>query len=176
MAYELMNKIVSGAESLKGKVKYVFGGDNIEGGKGDCSDFTQYVYAQQNLSIGGTTQEQYMSTAKVTEPQEGDLVFFKDTYDSGYVDGVSHVGIYTGDNKFIHLSSGAGTVVESDLSDSYYQEHFLSFGRVGDWSDMVVSGTRIETKNNILRTITVIGLIIIVIICLVMSLSDKKKE
>ena len=122
--------IISTAESLIGKVTYKFGGDNIEGGYGDCSDFTQYVFKENGYEIGGTTEAQYSQGKEVKKDdlEKNDLVFFKDTYDSNYKDGVSHVGIYIGNNKFIHLSSDG--VKESSLDSDYWQEHYLSARRI----------------------------------------------
>lgn len=118
-------EIVNDAVSLVGKLKYVFGGDNIKGGEGDCSDFTQHVFSLNGLSIGGDTSAQY--TLGTPVPRESlvpsDLVFFKDTYKSGKVDGVSHVGIYVGDNKFVHLCN-SGCIISS-LDDGYYESHYL---------------------------------------------------
>lgn len=119
-----------------GNIKYVFGGDNIDNnisGSGDCSDYTQVVFKNAyGIDIGGTTETQYAQGESVTKDslQKGDLVFFKDTYNSGYKDGVSHVGIYIGNDQFIHNSSGSGGVVISDLNSSYYTNHYLGAKRV----------------------------------------------
>ena len=58
-----------------------------------------------------------------------DLIFFKDTYASGHTDGVSHVGIYEGNGKFIHNSSSHGGVTEGDLNNSFWQDHYLGAKR-----------------------------------------------
>ena len=55
--------------------------------------------------------------------KEGDLVFFNTT------GGVSHVGIYMGNNKFAHASFARGVTV-SDLFDPYYLKRFLGMGRI----------------------------------------------
>jgi lipoprotein Spr len=55
--------------------------------------------------------------------KEGDLVFFNTT------GGVSHVGIYMGNNKFAHASVARGVTV-SDLFDPYYLKRFLGIGRI----------------------------------------------
>lgn len=122
-------EIVETALSFVGKLKYVFGGDNIAGGSGDCSDFTQYVYSCYGINIGGTTESQYSQGVSVARDdiQAGDLILFKNTYNSHYRDGVSHVGIAIGNNQFVHLSSGGCKV--SDLS-GYYDEHYLDARRV----------------------------------------------
>ena len=57
--------------------------------------------------------------------REGDLVFF-DTNGRG---GISHVGIYLKENKFVHTSSSRGVMV-SDLNQRYWDEHYHSAGRV----------------------------------------------
>lgn len=131
-----MASIIDIAKQGLGKIKYVFGGDNISqdiSGYGDCSDYTQAVYKKAlGVDIGGTTQAQLNNGYAVQRKdlQEGDLVFFKNTYQSGYSQGVSHVGIYLGNNQFIHNSSGAGGVTISDLNSAYYQEHWLGARRV----------------------------------------------
>ena len=131
-----MASIVDIAKQGLGKIKYVFGGDNISqdiSGYGDCSDYTQAVFKKATgVDIGGTTSTQYQQGKAVKKEnlKAGDLVFFKDTYQSGYSQGVSHVGIYLGDSQFIHNSSGAGGVTISDLNSTYYQEHWLGARRV----------------------------------------------
>ena len=127
----LSNKLICDtALSKVGKLTYKFGGDNIEGGVGDCSDFTQWVYSCYNVDIGGNTDAQYQQGVGVSKDQAiaGDLVFFKNTYDSKYTDGVSHVGIYLGDNRFVHLSNSGCKI--SDLSDRYYSNHLLGFRHI----------------------------------------------
>ena len=47
--------IINSAKNLIGKVNYVFGANNIEGGEGDCSSFTQYLYQKQGVNIGRVT-------------------------------------------------------------------------------------------------------------------------
>lgn len=124
-------KVLGLARSYIGKVKYVFGADDIEGGRGDCSSFTRYIYKMAGYDIPRTTGGVWVSelpeVAK-TDLRAGDLVLFKNTYNSGYKDGVSHIGIYSGNGKFIHLSSTAGTVVESSLSAN--KDFYLGAKRV----------------------------------------------
>ena len=125
--------IISSAKNLIGKVNYVFGANNIEGGEGDCSSFTQYLFNKQGVNIGRDTQSQWtnknLSTISKGELKQGDLVFFKNTYNSNHTDGVSHVGIYIGNNEFIHLSSSKDVTISS-LDNSYYSSHYLGAKRV----------------------------------------------
>ena len=127
--------IINTAKSLKNKgIKYSFGSTNIEGGSGDCSSFTQYVYRKNGILIGRDTQAQYTSKLGTKVDKNnlavGDLVFFKNTYNSNNTDGVSHVGIYTGNNNFIHLSSSG--VKESSLNENYWDSHYLGAKRFSD--------------------------------------------
>ena len=118
--------VVDTATKYIGKVKYVFGADNLDGGTSDCSAFTKTVFEKNGFSIGRTTDAQWKQGQKIERDdlQSGDLVFFKNTYNSGYTDGVSHVGIYIGEDQFIHCSSSGGVMV-SDLNNSYYKNHYL---------------------------------------------------
>ena len=129
------NDIINTAKNLKNKgIKYSFGSTNIEGGSGDCSSFTQYVFRKNGILIGRDTQAQYTNKlAKSVDKNKlavGDLIFFKNTYNSNNTDGVSHVGIYTGNNNFIHLSSTG--VKESSLNENYWQNHYLGAKRFSD--------------------------------------------
>lgn len=82
----------------------------------DCSGFTSYVFAQLGVQLPHSSASQYQVGQAVARQdlQPGDLVFFNT---SGH--GVSHVGIYIGDNLFVHSESGVG-VVKTRLDDPYY--------------------------------------------------------
>lgn len=126
------DKVIDKAKSYKGKVKYVFGAASPQSGKSDCSGFTQYIFKKAaGINIGRTTGEQVKKGKKVTKSKlkPGDLVMFKNTYNSGYAYGVSHVGIFLGSGKFIHCSSSKGVTI-SKLTDSYYTKHFLMGRRI----------------------------------------------
>lgn len=123
--------VLQTASSLIGKVKYSFGSSSITsaGGTGDCSSFTQYVFKQNGVSLPRTAEGQYNSSKGMSVDrsrlQAGDLVFFKGTYKSG----ISHVGIYAGNGKFIHNSSSGGTKI-SDLNSNYYKQHWAGAKRI----------------------------------------------
>lgn len=116
--------IVSDAKKLLG-IPYVWGGTTTKGF--DCSGFVQYVLKQNDITMPRTTTEQYKVGTYVAKRdlQPGDLVFLQNTYRAG----ISHVGIYIGDGKMIHASSSKG-VVTSDLSSSYYTQHYYGSRRV----------------------------------------------
>ena len=138
MAYEAIagggvvtnTNIVKDALSYVGKLKYKFGGDDISDGDGDCSDFTHDVFSHFGIEIGANTETQYSKGIAVSRSdiKAGDLVFFKNTYNSGYTDGVSHVGIAVSPTTFVHLSSSGCKV--SSLDDRYYNNHYLDARRI----------------------------------------------
>lgn len=104
--------------------RYRMGGTTKKGV--DCSAFVQAVYLSAfAVSLPRTAREQYKASRIIssTEIKEGDLVFFN-THG-----GVSHVGIYLQNNKFIHASSSQGVTV-SDLFDPYYLRRFIGAGRI----------------------------------------------
>lgn len=108
-------------------VRYRTGGNTHSGV--DCSGFTVAVYAAAyGLTIPRVSRDQYKACRKIstTELQEGDLVFFNT---NGR--GVSHVGVYLGNNKFIHASVSRGVRV-SDLFESYYMKRFVGAGRIDE--------------------------------------------
>ncbi|MBV8489828.1 MAG: C40 family peptidase [Candidatus Eremiobacteraeota bacterium] len=102
---------------------YVFGGDSPSGY--DCSSYVQHVFAMVGIKLPRTADAQYdVGHKAVGGPQPGDLVFFQT-----YTEGVSHVGIYLGEGKFVHESSSHGVMV-SNLSDSYWSARYLGAKRL----------------------------------------------
>ena len=94
----------------------------------DCSAFSQFLFASVfGISLPRTAREQYKMTNRIsrTELKEGDLIFFN-THG-----GVSHVGIYLQNNKFVHASSSGGVTI-SDIFDPYWVRRFIAVGRLKD--------------------------------------------
>lgn len=106
-------------------VPYVWGGKTPAGF--DCSAFTSYVLNANGIYAERTSEQQYGQGTWVSKSNlmRGDLVFF-----STYKPGPSHVGIYLGNGKFIHASSGWGKIVISELSNSYFAGHYLGARRI----------------------------------------------
>jgi cell wall-associated NlpC family hydrolase len=103
--------------------KYQLGGSSKNGI--DCSALTQILFSSlYGIGLPRTAKEQYDFSRKIsrTELKEGDLVFFNT------IGGVSHVGMYLQNNKFIHASAGGVTI--SDLYDEYWMKKFVGVGRV----------------------------------------------
>jgi cell wall-associated NlpC family hydrolase len=71
---------------------------------------------------------------KRNDLEEGDLVFFHTTRK-----GISHVGVYLGNNKFVHASLNYGVTI-SDLNDPYYSRAFRAGGRVRENNNSTASG------------------------------------
>ncbi|AIY06310.1 peptidoglycan hydrolase [Planococcus sp. PAMC 21323] len=114
------SSVVSEALALQG-IPYKFGGTTTSGF--DCSGFIQYAFKQAGKSVSRTTLTQFAESYTVSTPQPGDLVFFANTYRPG----ISHVGIYIGNNQFVH-SGGAKAEVKS-MNDPYWGKKFHSFKR-----------------------------------------------
>jgi peptidoglycan endopeptidase LytE len=111
--------IVSIAESLVGS-PYQFGGTNPGGF--DSSGFINYVFAQVGISLDRTHATMWANNGTpVDSPSSGDVVFFQNTYK----DGVSHSGIYIGNNQMIHAGTEETGVEVTSLDNSYWQERYL---------------------------------------------------
>lgn len=95
----------------------------------DCSGFTYWVSLKTaGIDIGAGTWSQSVSGRPVAfgSLQPGDLVFFQNTYTWG----LSHVGMYIGDGKFIHAENEQTGIVISDLNSPYYKTRWFGARRV----------------------------------------------
>jgi cell wall-associated NlpC family hydrolase len=92
----------------------------------DCSGYVLYIMKKFNVNLERTASSQFQNGIKVDKDdlQAGDLVFF-----TTYKKGPSHVGMYIGDNKFIHASSGVDHVTITDLDTNYYKKRYLGARR-----------------------------------------------
>ncbi|MGM9951530.1 MAG: C40 family peptidase [Lysinibacillus sp.] len=108
-------------------VKYSYGGTSTAGF--DCSGYVRHVYSQIGVSLPRTSKSMYGTGSAVNKGdlKAGDLVFFNT---SGK--GVSHVGIYIGDNKFIHSMTSKGVTI-TDINDKWY------------WGSRYVGAKRVAT-------------------------------
>ena len=113
-------ELLINALSLTG-IKYKYGGNSPETGF-DCSGFVRYVFSQAtNLTLPPTARaiSQLGKTVNKDELEPGDLVFFN-TLKSAF----SHVGIYIGDNKFIHAPRSGASVRVENMQQSYWSSRF----------------------------------------------------
>lgn len=112
--------VLINALSLTG-IKYKYGGSSPATGF-DCSGFVRYVFSQAtNLTLPPTARaiSQIGKTVKKEDLQPGDLVFFN-TLKTAF----SHVGIYIGNNKFIHAPSTGKVVRVESLQEGYWASRF----------------------------------------------------
>lgn len=117
-----VNTLINEAKKHRG-VPYVWGGQTPGGF--DCSGFIHYVYNKAGLNKGRTSTDGYYNRSYyINNPQVGDLVFFSGTYRSG----ISHMGIYIGNNEFIHAGTSTGVTI-TNLNNSYWSKHFDGFKR-----------------------------------------------
>ncbi|UFT98862.1 LysM peptidoglycan-binding domain-containing protein [Radiobacillus kanasensis] len=117
-----VTKLIAEATALFG-TPYQFGGSTPVGF--DCSGFIFHVFNLAGKDIARYSSEGYYNRSfYVNKPQLGDLVFFENTYKKG----ISHVGIYAGNNTFIH--AGETGVTTSSLTNSYWNQHFDGFKRL----------------------------------------------
>ena len=107
---------------------YVWGGSNPNTSF-DCSGFVSWVVNNCGVgwNLGRLGADSLRHTCSYVSPanaRPGDLIFFEGTYDTT---GASHVGIYLGNNMMIHCGD---PIQYADITSSYWQQHFLSFGRL----------------------------------------------
>ncbi|MHB1301677.1 MAG: C40 family peptidase [Burkholderiales bacterium] len=109
-------------------VAYRRGGTSPEAGF-DCSGFVRYVFDHvEGLSLPHSAKAMSLigNRIKLAELKPGDLVFFRIMRH-----GISHVGIYLGDNRFIHAAStSTESVVISDLAESYWARRLTLARRI----------------------------------------------
>lgn len=120
----LRKEIIKKAHDYIG-VRYCYG-KSCETGF-DCSGYVKFIYQSFGFTLPHSSYYQYKMSKHMesTEAKPGDLVFF---ITRGK--GISHVGIYLGENLFIH-SPGRGRYVSVDTLDTgYYHNHLVGFGAV----------------------------------------------
>ncbi|WP_249419070.1 NlpC/P60 family protein [Citrobacter sp. RHB25-C09] len=120
---QLKRRIMNEFALWKG-TDYRWGGDSLKGI--DCSAFTRRIIASViHKHLPRTALEQRRTGHLVSQDnlKPGDLVFFETKPN------VHHVGVFIGNDKFIHASSSQG-VTSSHLSNRYWQEHYVTARRV----------------------------------------------
>lgn len=135
-------QITEEAMSMLG-IRYRMGGNSPESGL-DCSGLVRYVFKQAwNKELPRTAAEQSKVGQKIglNELQPGDLVFYN-TRKKAY----SHVGIYIGDNKFIHSPSAGSEVRIENLDVSYWQKRFNGARRID--SEGIGHGGLLDVKGD----------------------------
>lgn len=123
---QIIETVIEAGMKWVGKSPYVWGGGrtqaDVDAGRFDCSSFVHYCYASAGIQLGDRASVVTFSLVnmgekvEVSEMRRGDLIFF-DTYTIN-----GHIGIYLGDNKFLHDGTSTGVIV-SELT-GYYKEKF----------------------------------------------------
>lgn len=111
------------AARMVGK-RYRYGGNRPNKGF-DCSGLVQYSYSRAGLNVPRSTKKQrrHSRTVSLRNIKKGDLIFFNQLGK-----GSSHVGIYLGNNRFVHAPS-SGKRVRIDKISAYWAKHFASARR-----------------------------------------------
>lgn len=104
---------------------YRYGGSKPETGF-DCSGFVKWVYSQYGIGLPRSSRDMMGSGTSISRKdlKPGDLVFF------GKKKRITHVGIYTGDNKYIHSPSSGKSIKESSLDDRARGEYYAGARRL----------------------------------------------
>jgi peptidoglycan DL-endopeptidase LytE len=118
--FNVINLIGDAAELLG--TPYLWGGTSPEKGF-DCSGFIVHVFKKQGISLPRTVALIWNAGKPVDKPSVGDLVFFET-----YQPGASHLGIYIGNNQFIHCGSSTGVTISS-LTNKYWSDRYLGAKR-----------------------------------------------
>lgn len=120
------DELLSNAMGLLG-VAYRFGGTSPTTGM-DCSGFMQYIFRKTfaiNLPRTSAEQAQMGTYVPRAELQKGDLVFFRTAGNR-----ISHVGMYIGNNRFIHAPRTGKSIEITSLSNSYWNSKYATARRV----------------------------------------------
>jgi len=115
--------VLAAATSVLG-TPYRYGGETPRGF--DCSGLVFYSYSSAGIPVPRTTREQYRQSdlVQLKYLRPGDLVFF--TLGRGKV---SHVGIYAGNDRFIHAPSSGKRVSYAHLENPYWKKRLVAAGR-----------------------------------------------
>jgi cell wall-associated NlpC family hydrolase len=108
-------------------IRYKYGGTAPESGL-DCSGLVNYVFKDVlGIDLPRTSHEISLHGEQVNtqELQAGDLVFYNTLRRS-----FSHVGIYLGDNRFVHAPSGGGEVRIENMEENYWKKRFNGARRI----------------------------------------------
>ena len=121
------NRVIKEAKRFLGG-RYVWGGTTPKGF--DCSGYIRYIYAKAGINLPRTAYQQSKigKTVKRSRLKKGDLLFFL-TDKKRHIP-ITHVGLYIGNDRFIHAASKKEGIIISKLSKSKYSKFFVKAKRV----------------------------------------------
>ena len=127
---EKFRRMITEAEKYLG-MPYVWGGSSPSTSF-DCSGFVSWVinHSGNGWSVGRLGAKGLKNICDIIPPDQakpGDLIFFHHTYDAPDPSDATHVGIYVGDGMMIHCGN---PISYASTESSYWQSHFLCFGRI----------------------------------------------
>ncbi len=124
--YDKESLVKSAKHYLGGK--YVWGGTEPDGF--DCSGYVKYIYEQEGIALPRTAYEQSKVGEYVSRDElaKGDLLFFLTDKKRNLP--ITHVGMYIGDDKFIHAASKKKGIIISSLSKSRYAHLYVKAKRI----------------------------------------------
>ncbi|HYK89339.1 MAG TPA: NlpC/P60 family protein [Acidobacteriota bacterium] len=125
-------------------VRYRWNGNSPSSGF-DCSGLVKSLFEKFNISLPRTSREQYMVGERIDKDklEVGDLVFFSSRGRTP-----SHVGVYLGDNMFLHAARKARKVLISNLTAAWYSKRFLGARRLSDLWESEPQPKPAEAKSN----------------------------
>lgn len=117
--------VISTAKNMLG-IQYRYGGSSPKSGF-DCSGLVYYSHKNAGITLPRTTSEQLRHSKRIYKSalRPGDLVFFAIDHVT-----VSHVGIYLGNNQFIHAPSTGKRVSITSIESHYWRSRFVAGGRI----------------------------------------------
>lgn len=121
--HELRNNIVAQAKAQIGK-PYRLGGTSPNEGF-DCSGLVHYTHQHIGLDLPRRSEDQYHASQKSKTVEPGDLMFFSISSRGKRID---HVGIYIGNNQFVHAPGKGKPVRIADISNDYWKRKFIGTG------------------------------------------------
>ena len=123
-SWSMRGDIVRTACAYRG-ASYRSGGTSAGGF--DCSGFIKFLYSKEGVNLPHSSRAQYNCGTPVSRDalRPGDIVFFGGTYRHG----ISHVGLYMENGKFIHASTYRGGVRVDDLDAPYYRSRYVGARR-----------------------------------------------
>lgn len=106
-------------------IPYRYGGADLDGF--DCSGLVYFIHQQLGIGVPRTAADQQRAARQIarTRIAPGDLLFF---HTRGR--GVSHVGIYVGENRFVHAPQSGRLIELRTIDDGYYGPRLVSVGRL----------------------------------------------
>ena len=121
---DAITTVVQTAQQQVG-IPYRWGGESPQGF--DCSGLVRYAYRSVGVDVPHSTEGllDRVDRVPLSQIRPGDILFFKVAPPK-----ISHVGLYVGDDRFIHAPSSGKTVSYGSLKNPYWNSHVVAAGRV----------------------------------------------